>query len=612
MSRVRLGTQPHAFAIAVAIPLVVALFALCPGAARAAESAPREAFVVEPFVNTKGVRSFDHMRLGLPAFIAERLANFAPLRHVGPPDLLSRAPAGAGAKWAVSGEFERRPDWRVAVTVRVRSLAAPEEVVSQATKEGTKDDVAKVAMEAALAAFGGLPGLRMPPAPPAVTAPFGRDPYAFVLYGRGIAAYQGKGSAAVRAERALVILKRCLLVDPKVPESRRYVGFIHLHAGRPAQARSMWSYAVDLRPDYVAAVGALAALDRSAGLPTARERYARLVELDPEDVDARRVHGELLSEAGRLEEAQAELERVLKATPTDLRARRALALVLAARRAGKELAAELEELVRLDPESLEARMDLGAAYMSIGKQTDAAAVYDEVLRRRPKHAGALKLAADLARTQGDLKKAATYYGKLRYLTPQDPRPVFLMAAAQYDAGNLDQAERLFTEGSQYPGMIGEAYSNLGAIALRRGDPKQALWFLSRAAKRRPARATVRFNHALALHKLGRSADALNELKAAEGADPNDAGVRFLAGVVCLRLGLLQEAEGYFRETLKLQPGYEDARHNLALLEPLVSPKREGSVSFINGGVPLVPAEPATKPAVERPARPEPDKVEGGE
>jgi Flp pilus assembly protein TadD len=301
--------------------------------------------------------------------------------------------------------------------------------------------------------------------------------------------------------------------------------------------------------------------------------------MDPDDSEARRNLGELLADAGELDQAQLELEKVVAAGPGDLRARRALALVLAARRAGAELVAELEEVVKLDPEDLDARFDLAAAYAGVDKAAEAEAVYDEVLRRKPRHAAALKLAGDLARGRGDVAKAAALYTRLRQVAPQDPRPVFLLGAAQYDAGNLDAAERMFTEGSRYPGMLGDAYSNLGAIALRRGKSKEALWLLRTAAKRKPDKATVRYNYAMALYTENRHADALNELHAAATLDPADAGVRFFSGVVALRLGLLREAEASFREALRLDPRHEDARHNLALLEPLIHPRREGAFSL---------------------------------
>jgi tetratricopeptide (TPR) repeat protein len=546
----------------------------------AQERGQRDGFVVEPFVNVKKARVFEHLSYGLPALLAERFGEQAPpLRFEGGAVIFARG-TGAPAKWIVGGSYERKADWSIAVTVEVKKADAPAEVLARATRSGGKDDVVRTALEAAAAALAELPegALAADKLPPAVMATFARDPYAFVLYGRGLAAYQGAASSAVRTEHAVALLKRALLIDPKVPEVRRLLAEVHLAAGRPGHARAMLAYALDLRPDYGRALRTLAALDRAAGMPVARQRYARVLELDPDDVDARRAYGELLADAGLMPEAQKELEAVLQAAPDDLGTRRRLVLVLAARHAGRELCAALEEILKLDPEDLEARMDLGAGYLSLGMKPEAAATYDEVLRRRPRHAGALKLAGDLARDRGDIKQAAAYYTKLRAVSPQDPRPVFLMAAAHAEAGDLDAAARLYGEAARFPGMVGDAYSNLGALALRRGQPKQALWFLSQAVKKRPEKATVRYNHALALHRLGRNADALNELHAAETADPNDAGVKFLAGVVALRLGFIEEAVASFRGAVALDPNFTDARHNLALLETL-TPKNEGDSSL---------------------------------
>ena len=569
-----------------------------------AQTVARERFVVVPFANQSGQRSLDFLAAGLPAVVAERLPRHPRLRFAGVASLvekgkldeaLARAAAG-GTRWVVAGRYQRRPDWKIQVTVQVcgaapdggggrgasaSASASASVCVGEATAVGSRDDVARTALTAALDAFAAAGVVSDGATRAGITARFGRDPYAFVLFGRGVAAFSGVGAGAGAGgpEHAIKTLTRSLVIDPKVPETRRYLGIIHLAAGRPGHARAMWSSALELRPDYLAALAGLAALDRTAGLPTASDRYARLLELDPDDVEARRAHGELLSEAGLVEEAQGELERVVAVAPNDLRARRALALVLASRHAGVELAAELAEVVRLDPDDLDARLDLGAALASIGQVDPATAVYEEVLRRRPRQAPVLKLAGDLYRAKGDGAKAAALYERMHRVAPDDPRPVFLLGSAYYLSGRLDAAERMFTEGARYPGMLGDAYSNLGAIAVRRGQVKEALWFLSRAAQRRPGKAQVRYNYGLALRAAERFEDALGELQAAVKIDPNDADFRFASGVVALRLGRSAEAQADFQEALRIDPAHENARHNLALLE-MVRGKSEASYTFV--------------------------------
>jgi tetratricopeptide (TPR) repeat protein len=587
--------------------VVCAVIGWARAAAAEPEAAPRsstarEGFVVQPFVNTGAVPVLDYLRFGLPALVAERLAAVAPLRFEGPPELFGRLPV-ASARWQVTGSFERMRDGKLAVTVQIRPAATPEEIAASASSAGLKEDAPTLVLEAAIAALSETPGVRLPPETLGLVgrAPFARDAYAFVLYGRGVGAFQAANRSLIaRTARALEALSKALRVDPKVPETRRYLALVHTAAGKPALARASLNAALERRSDYPAALRMLAGLDRAAGLPTARERYARLLELDPHDLESRRSYGEVLSEAGMLSEAQRELEIVLRAAPDDLRVRRSLVLVLAARQAGKELCAELEEVVRLDPENIDARMELGAAYLNVSRAAEAAQVYEEVLRRRPRHTGALKLAADLARERGELERASSYYSKLRWLAPTDPRPVFLMASAHAEAGNLDLAERLFAEAARFPGMRADALSNLGALALKRGEPRQALWYLQRAAKGAPAKPGVRYNHALALHRVGRDGDALSELRAAEAADPADAGVRFLAGVVALRLGLLDDAVASFSEALRIDPTHQDARHNLTLLAPLAG-GHERSLSFHNGDSPPL-APPPPPPRTSRPPR----------
>jgi tetratricopeptide (TPR) repeat protein len=575
----------------------------------AAPVAPRARFTVLPFANDGGPRTLDFLQAGLPALVAERLARHPALRFAGPEaivertrlaDALERA-AATGTRFVVAGRYEKRPNWKIAVTVEVYAGVTPPNVVGRGQIEGSKDDVARSALLAALAAFEGA-GVPAPAEARArVLQPFARDGYAFVLYGRGVAAYTGldmpwdpatgrpagpqrrrppaSGVIGASTERALKPLARSLLIDPRVPETRRYVGLVHLAAGRPNHARVAWSYAVDVRPDYAAAVLGLAMLDRTQGLPEARERYARVLELDPDDLEARRTYGEILSETGQLDAAQAQLGRVVATAPGDLRARRALALVLAAQHAGSELIKELAEIVRLDPEDLEARLELAAAYSSNGNAVAALEAYEEVLRRRPKNPVALKAAADIYRTKGEPAKAAAYYEKLRRMSPDDPRAVFLLATSYYEAGRLDAAERLFRDGARFPGMLGDAYSNLGAIAFRKGDVKQALWFLSRAAQRRPGKAGVRYNYALALAAAARLDDAQREVTAATAAAPADPEIRFFSGVVALRMGRLADATAAFQETLRLDPNHGDAKHNLSLLESLRPGEGPGSFTF---------------------------------
>ncbi len=561
---------------------------------RAAAAVRPQGFVVQPFHNTQNVGALKHLEAGLPALVADRFWNLSPLRFVGPRTLLAAVAPGSEAAvprddilWIVSGRFETRPGMRLAVTVTVSS-AAPEAQGPAAshTLEGTRQEAPSLALQAALAALRALPGLQIPTEPtepPEVTIPFARDPYAFVLYARGISSHLGLGGVPRSATKALNWLGRSLVIDPRVPETRRFMALLHAEAGRPGHARTLYTLALDERPDYVPALAALAFLDKDSVDPESLQRLERLLLLDPGAWQARRLYGEMLYEAGKMVEARAALEKVLAHKPDDAQSRRILTLVLSSQRAGADLVREFETIVKLDPSSVPARLDLAAAYLNEGRVADASRTYDEVLERQPKHREALKIAADLFRQQGQMEEAAKRYERLRRLSPQDPRPVFLLGALYHEQGNLAAAERLFTDAAQFPQVRAEAWSNLGAVMIDQGRAREARWFLMKAAQLRPNKALIRYNYGVGLRALEQHADALNELRAAALADPEDAQIRFAAGVVALRLGLLREAEQDFQAAVAIDPVHAGAQHNLKLLAKVTGRRDEA----LKTGLPTV-------------------------
>jgi TolB-like protein len=143
----------------------------------------RARFAILPFANAGGPRTLDFLQAGLPALIAERLARHGGLRFTGPETIVERArldealarAAATGTEFVVAGHYEKKPNWKIAVTVEVYAGATPASRVGVGEAEGAKDDVARTALTAALAAFerAGLPASSEARA--RVLEPFARD-----------------------------------------------------------------------------------------------------------------------------------------------------------------------------------------------------------------------------------------------------------------------------------------------------------------------------------------------------------------------------------------------------------------------------------------------------
>lgn len=554
------------------------LFVIAVASPARAATTPPDGYLVLPFENRSSVKSLDCLRSSLATTLAEKLEAHPALRPVyGPlileglsPDAVrvaSRA-ADAGARWVFAGSFAR-PNWRAEVTVRLYEVIAssPAELrpVGEVTQQGERSALFDV-LDRAFLQLLGENGL-VPEADK--LAPLRRVPtkdlYAFTLYGRALNRVYGMG-VPVDTKMAQKLLERVLFIDPKFAEARRALAVLLIAGGEMGRAAGNYAYALELKPGYYAAMVGLVQLYRIGGKrQAAQELAARALELRPYDQDMRFLLGQLEFEAGDLDGALANLRRVTADSPHHLGAHRTLVLVYAGKGDMVALARALEQVELLAPDDLEVKLDLGAVHMEMGQIERAIAAFEGILRRQPKHMQALKLVGDMYRKAGDADRAIAVYEKMRRLSPEDPRPYFLLGAAYVEAGHEAKAEQILQAAQEFHRYVGEAWIDLGALALRRGDFSTANWYLQRAVLRAPNRPKARFNYALLLNATNQRSRALGELKLAAELDPQDAEIHYLAGVILIRLGRLDEAKLAFGEALKRSPAHADAKHNLALL-----------------------------------------------
>jgi Flp pilus assembly protein TadD len=567
----------------VALALTVTVVAAAP-AARAAPppvSLP-DAYMVAPFENASPVAALDWMSSALALTVAEKLEADPTLRPAyGAPvldgldktfdaDKLARRAKDLGAKWLFTGVFAR-PNWKSDLKVRLYALvdngdAKPTlKLVSESGSVGERGALLEQLDAHLLVVLSQAKLLPEPEVVPQLRRRPTRDLYALTLYGRAANWLFGLGTARDLG-KAQKTLKKVTLIDPKFAEAHRLFGLVYLELGDRAHAAGQYSHALDLKPNYYGPIAGLARLYRAEGnRARAQEMAEKALDVRPYDVEAREMLGELLWEAGELDPSMVELEKVLAIQPRNLGARRTLALIYAAKGDTADLAAELERVQELAPDDLDVRLDLGSAYQRMGANDKAIAAYEDVLKKQPRNIQALKLVGDCYRRQSDPEKAIAAYQRVRKLAPDDPRPYFLLGAAYEEAGDDTRAEAVFQDAQQFKRYLGEAWTNLGSLAFRRGDLSKANWYLSRAVVRAPSRPKAHYNYALVLSAKKERDRALDELRIAGDLDPEDAEVRYLAGVILLRLGRLDEARAQFEEALKRRPDHPNARHNLALL-----------------------------------------------
>jgi len=136
-----------------------------------------------------------------------------------------------------------------------------------------------------------------------------------------------------------------------------------------------------------------------------------------------------------------------------------------------------------------------------------------------------------------------------------------LALEHYQAGRMDEAERLCGLVLEADPGEAEALHLLGAIVHQRGDHDRAIELIEEAARIEPSRADFLNTLGVANQALGHFADAEDCFRGALSLKPDYAMAHNNLGIALRELKRPQEAESSFHEAVRIQPDYAEAHNN---------------------------------------------------
>lgn len=155
------------------------------------------------------------------------------------------------------------------------------------------------------------------------------------------------------------------------------------------------------------------------------------------------------------------------------------------------------------------------------------------------------------------------------LADRRSRGLLALARSAYDAGSMDEAERLCDECLRMASHVAELHHLRGTIALKRGDARLAATHLSRAAELHDGEATYHAEAGEVLQQLGAHEAVVRHLSRAlellPASDARRAEILIRLGQSSLIRGEIAAAERALREALALVPDQPDALLALASL-----------------------------------------------
>ncbi len=286
-----------------------------------------------------------------------------------------------------------------------------------------------------------------------------------------------KGRAQIETgdmEGAVSTYKRAYELAPASPPAlSRYLAVLIAAKNFPA-AQSLLQAALVRDPRNASLKGDLIRVAREiGGLDAGLAMAKTFADSDPDNSLYDLVSAELYEKAGRGADAVDLLEKAVAARPSDRDLTIALSRVYARTGVPTKAEAVLRARLEADPKEFVVRSVLAGFYLE-QKQYDAAiAEYTRLVADRPADAPALNNLAWLYQLKGDLAKAR------------------------------ELAERAFAAAPRAPSID----DTLGWILLAQGEADKAMPYLNAASSAAPGNPNIRYHLAVALHRVGRTADA---------------------------------------------------------------------------------------------------------
>src|SRR6185503_7998613 len=189
---------------------------------------------------------------------------------------------------------------------------------------------------------------------------------------------------AGRAQDAVRVLERTIHDNPRFAQPLLSLAAVRIQERDLDAAAAEYAKVLALEPDNVEAHRGLGDVALIRGdLPPAEEHYARIVQLDAADVAALAKLGVVKMRAGRRDEAIALLRRAVDRDPANAEALLYLAGALAATGQAAEAVPYFERALAAGPRTTMALNGLGLTRLDLGDRNGAATAFRESLRLDP-------------------------------------------------------------------------------------------------------------------------------------------------------------------------------------------------------------------------------------
>lgn len=305
----------------------------------------------------------------------------------------------------------------------------------------------------------------------------------------------------------------------------------------------MYVRATELDESYTAAYLNLAELyDQMGQSEVAFEYYLKVIELEPDNFEARFRVGLLFLKNKKFEEAVQVFAKILKDDSKN-----------------EDMYLQLfkfyEDYLKLDPSNERIKW----------AQRDVIEAYTDFINQNSSKALSYYNLGGFYKSYGQPHRAISAYQMALDLDPKHAKTLYNLGNIRKDQGRLKDAIELYKKALKSNPRLGEAYTNLGVVYGAMGNlPKSKEVYLKGLQKVKD-NDRLYFNLGFVQEATGYYRDALNSYTQAHNLNPQNAEAFYNKGNVLAKLKKIDEAMRAYESTLDIDPNHLDAAVNLCVI-----------------------------------------------
>ncbi|MBV9864244.1 MAG: tetratricopeptide repeat protein [Abitibacteriaceae bacterium] len=305
-------------------------------------------------------------------------------------------------------------------------------------------------------------------------------------------------------------------------------------------------------------------------LANAGNYFQRVVTLAPTDASAQMFLGYVLLKQEKYDEALTAFQAARSlSTQLDVKSQAVIdnniGLVYWNKKMPTEALAAYQHALQTDKTFADAKYNLAFALLSQKRYKEAIPYFTDLLKQNTKDATIYDGLGEAYENTGDWNKALASYNKALEIEPKNAFYQLRIALGLINTNRKKEAVKYLRDATKLDPQNADAFLHLGDIFIQMARWGEAQEALSRYVALRPNDALGWYNLGVAYDFAAKFDDALRAYGEAERLKPDDPAVKNNIGRIYYKRNNLAEAIAQCRKALEIDPNFNDARYNLALV-----------------------------------------------